>query len=159
MSLQSAGAHIVLSKTEAAMSGLSRFYTGILCRQGHSAERYVSNGQCVMCNAEKARARERLRGQEQPSYRMFRNTLRRTGMVLKGRASPSLALACDHQRLREYISTRFRDGMTWDRYRQWEVDHIEPLSAARSEEELVGLCHYTNLQPLWRRENRTKGGA
>jgi hypothetical protein len=159
MSLQSAGTPIVLSKTEAAMSGLSRFCTGRECKCGHLAQRYVSNGQCVICNAEKARARERLRGQQEPSYRMFRNTLRRTGMALSGRASASVALACDHERLREHISTRFREGMTWDRYRQWEVDHVEPLSSARSERELLELCHYTNLQPLWRRENRIKGGA
>lgn len=159
MSLNGAGTPTVLSKQEAAMSGLSRFYTGVLCRRGHIAERYVSNGQCIICNAEKARIRERLRGQQEPSYRMFRNTLRRTGMALRGRASPSEALACDHPRLRAYISAQFREGMSWDCYRQWEVDHVEPLSAARSEVELVQLCHYTNLQPLWRRENRIKGGA
>lgn len=159
MSLHSAGTPIVLSKSEAAKCGLSRFCTGRECRFGHFAERYVSNGQCVVCNAERARAREQLRGQLEPSYRMFRNTLRRTGMALRGRASPSMALACDHDRLREHVSARFRDGMNWESYRQWEVDHVEPLSAARSPQELFELCHYTNLQPLWRRENRIKGGA
>ena len=159
MSLIDAGTPIVLSKSEAAKSGLSRFYTGRECRFGHFAERYVSNGQCVVCNAERARSLERRRGRLEPSYRMFRNTLRRTGMVLRGRASPSLALACDHERLREHIGAQFREGMSWGRYRQWEVDHIQPLSAAKSEDELLRLCHYTNLQPLWRRENRVKGGA
>jgi hypothetical protein len=159
MSLHSAGTPIVLSKSQAAMSGLSRFYTGKECRQGHLAERYVSNGQCVICNAKKSRQRERQRGLEDPSFRMFRNTLRRTGMALRGRASPTEALACNHIDLREHIAVQFRPGMTWGRYRQWEVDHIEPLSAARSIEQLLALCHYTNLQPLWRRENRIKGGA
>jgi len=159
MSLHCAGTLVALSKKEAAMSGLSRFYTGRLCEFGHLAERYVSNGQCVVCNASRARERERQRGLQEPSYRMFRNTLRRTGMALRGRASPSLALACDHKQLREHIGSQMGEGMTWDRYRQWEVDHIEPLSAAKSEDELFRLCHYTNLQPLWRRENRMKGGA
>jgi hypothetical protein len=159
MSSHGADTHVVLSRQEAAASGLSRFYTGRKCENGHMAQRYVTNGQCVKCNAERARIRERERGQEDPSYRMYRNTLRRTGMALKGRASPSLALACDHDRLREHVSARFSEGMTWDRYRQWEVDHIKPLSAARSDRELLDLCHYTNLQPLWRRENRMKGGA
>ncbi len=159
MSLHRAGTYVVLSKKEAAMSGLSRFYTGRHCDFGHLAERYVSNGQCVACNASKARERERRRGQVEPSYRMFRNTLRRTGMALRGRASPSLALGCNHSQLREHIGDQLGEGMTWDRYRQWEVDHIEPLSAAKSEDELFRLCHYTNLQPLWRRENRIKGGA
>jgi len=90
---------------------------------------------------------------------MFRNTLRRTGMALRGRASPAKALGCNHPELRDYIAARFRPGMTWEKYRQWEVDHVTPLSAARTLGELVELCHHKNLQPLWRRENLVKGGA
>lgn len=159
MSLQSAGTPVVLSRTEAAMSGLSRFYTGLPCRSGHCAERYVSNRQCVTCNAERARQQEHLRGLRDPSYRMYRNTLRRTGMALRGRASPANAVGCDHPELRDHIAARFRPGMSWDRYRQWEVDHLVPLARARDMGELVRLCHHTNLQPLWRQENRRKGGA
>jgi len=39
------------------------------------------------------------------------------------------------------------------------VDHITPLSAGCTVEDLTRLCHYTNLQPLWKRDNRMKGGA
>ncbi len=152
-------AHSVLDRTEAAQRGLSRFYTHKPCKSGHLAERYVSNRQCVACNAARARDRERSRSRADPSFRMFRNTLRRTGMALKGAESPSRALGCDQSRLRDHIQARFSDGMSWERYRHWEVDHLTPLSAARSIAELVRLCHYTNLQPLWRRENRAKGGA
>ena len=49
--------------------------------------------------------------------------------------------------------------MAWEKYGQWEVDHITPLSAGRTVEDLSRLCHYTNLQPLWKRDNRMKGGA
>jgi hypothetical protein len=72
---------------------------------------------------------------------MFRNTLRRTGMALRGRASPAKALGCTHPELRDYIAARFRPGMSWERYRQWEVDHVMPLSAARTLGELIALCH------------------
>lgn len=159
MLVHSASTHVVLSRTEAATCGLSRFYTGELCRQGHRSERYVSNRQCVSCNAEKARERELLKGFADPSFRMYRNTLRRTGMALRGRASPAQAVGCDHPELRDHIARQFRPGMSWERYRQWEVDHIKPLARAGGTEELVRLCHYSNLQPLWRRENRVKGGA
>lgn len=159
MSLQATGTPIVLDRTEAAMRGLSRFYTGQLCREGHRAERFVGNRQCVVCNTRQARQRELLRGLREPSYRMYRNTLRRTGMALTGRASPVYAVGCDHAKLRDHIKARFRPGMTWERYRQWEVDHIEPLALARDLDDLIRRCHYTNLQPLWRRENRMKGGA
>lgn len=159
MSLQSTSTLIVLDRTEAAMRGLSRFYTGQLCKEGHRAERFVGNRQCVVCNARQARQRELLRGLSEPSFRMYRNTLRRAGMALRGRASPSKAVGCNHAKLRDHIEARFRAGMTWEKYRQWEVDHIVPLGLAKDLGELILLCYYTNLQPLWRRENRMKGGA
>lgn len=159
MSLHSVGTPIVLGRKEAAASGLSRFYTGQTCKEGHRAERFVGNRQCVACNAKQARQRELLRGIREPSFRMYRNALRRTGMALSGRASPSYALGCNHSKLRDHIAAQFRIGMSWDSYRQWEVDHIEPLASARDLDHLIQLCYYTNLQPLWRRENRMKGGA
>ncbi len=58
-----------------------------------------------------------------------------------------------------HIEDRFGPGMSWDNYRQWEVDHAVPLSGASSLGELLNRCHYTNLQPLWRRQNRVKGGG
>ena len=58
-----------------------------------------------------------------------------------------------------HIEARFKDVITWDRYGQLELDHITPLSAAGSLENLVELCHYSNLQPLWKRDNLAKGGA
>jgi hypothetical protein len=157
MKLQNSGTSFVLSRIEAASRGLSRFYTGEFCQDGHQAERFVSNRHCVACNAVKARQRERLRGLNDPSFRMYRNTLRRTGMALRGFASPARSIGCNHPTLRDHIAALFRTGMSWDRYRQWEVDHIEPLANARDTQDLVLLCHYTNLQPLWRRENQLKG--
>lgn len=141
------------------MCGLYRFYTGELCSKGHHAERFVSNRQCVTCNAIKARQRERLRGFKDPSHRMYRNVLRRTGMALRGRASPVSAVGCAHPELRDHMAVRFRIGMSWDRYQQWEVDHVKPLSSAKTLSELIALCHFSNLQPLWRSENLQKGGA
>lgn len=90
---------------------------------------------------------------------MYRSTLRRTGMALMGRASPASAVGCDHPELRDYIAYQFRSGMSWDKYRRWEVNHVRPLSSARTLSELIALCHFSNLQPLWRSENLLKGGA
>ena len=75
-----------VSREEAAQRGLSRFYTGKPCKAGHVAERYVSNKNCVECNHEKTRLRERQKGARDPSYRMFRSVQRRSRQALLGRA-------------------------------------------------------------------------
>ena len=31
----------------------------------------------------------------------------------------------------------------------WQLDHIVPLFTAKTEEDVIKLSHYTNLQPLW----------
>ena len=36
----------------------------------------------------------------------------------------------------------------------WDIDHKTPLSSAKTEKELIELCHYTNLQPLCSKVNR-----
>lgn len=33
---------------------------------------------------------------------------------------------------------------------------IFPISYAKTEEDVIKLNHYSNLQPLWRRDNLTK---
>ena len=36
----------------------------------------------------------------------------------------------------------------------WDIDHIIPISTAETEEEIIKLSHYTNLQPLCSYTNR-----
>jgi len=68
-------------------------------------------------------------------------------------------LGCSIIEAKKHIELKFKVGMSWDNYnfRVWHIDHIIPLSSAKSEEELKKLCHYTNLQPLWALENLIKG--
>jgi hypothetical protein len=47
--------------------------------------------------------------------------------------------------------------MSWDNYGEWHIDHIIPLASADTEEEVLKLYHYTNLQPLWAIDNIRKG--
>lgn len=60
------------------------------------------------------------------------------------------------EELKNYLTEKFSEGMTWNNYGEWHIDHIIPLSSGKSEEEILKLCHYTNLQPLWASENIKK---
>jgi hypothetical protein len=58
-------------------------------------------------------------------------------------------LGCDYEQLKKHLELQFTNGMCWTNYGKWEIDHIIPLSKN-------GKFHYTNLQPLWRRDNQEK---
>jgi hypothetical protein len=49
--------------------------------------------------------------------------------------------------------------MSWYNYRYngWHIDHIIPLATAKTLDDLILLSHYTNLQPLWSKDNFKKG--
>jgi hypothetical protein len=65
-------------------------------------------------------------------------------------------VGCSPQELKEHLENKFVPGMSWENRAEWHIDHIIPLSSAKTEEELYKLCHYTNLQPLWAEENLKK---
>ena len=69
-------------------------------------------------------------------------------------------LGCTPKELREHLERLFRDGMSWENYglRGWHIDHIVPLSILDLSDpcEVARACHYTNLQPLWARDNIRK---
>ena len=68
-------------------------------------------------------------------------------------------LGCTFEELKTHLEEQFTEGMSWENRREWHIDHIVPLSSASTEEELMELCHFTNLQPLWAEENLKKGST
>ena len=66
-------------------------------------------------------------------------------------------IGCTPNELKEHIQTQFNNGMSWDNQGEWHIDHIIPLSSGKNEDEIIRLCHYTNLQPLWAIDNMKKG--
>ena len=65
-------------------------------------------------------------------------------------------VGCTPEFLKEHLETQFIDGMSWDNKSEWHIDHIIPLSSAKTEKEFYKLCNYTNLQPLWAEDNLKK---
>lgn len=66
-------------------------------------------------------------------------------------------LGCAYADLVNHLESQFKDGMSWENRGKWHIDHKIPLASAKTEEELLKLCHYTNLQPLWAFDNLSKG--
>lgn len=67
-------------------------------------------------------------------------------------------IGCSPSELKSYLEKQFKGGMCWENHGLfgWHIDHIIPLSSAKSDDELKKLCHYSNLQPLWAIENIIK---
>jgi hypothetical protein len=65
-------------------------------------------------------------------------------------------IGCSQIELRIYLENKFLPGMSWDNKGEWHIDHIIPLSSANCEEDIIILAHYTNLQPLWAKDNLKK---
>lgn len=82
----------------------------------------------------------------------------REGGLLKRTTTEEL-LGCSWARAKAHIEKQFVDGMSWDNRDLWHIDHIIPLSTAYDEYTLRGLCHFTNLRPLWIPDNLSKGDS
>lgn len=69
-------------------------------------------------------------------------------------------IGCSMTQLRQRLESLFQPGMTWQNYGRngWEIDHVTPIDLFNlSDPTQLACCfHYTNLQPLWARENRSK---
>lgn len=70
-------------------------------------------------------------------------------------------LGCTYEQLLEHLSSQFADGMNWDNYGEWHIDHIRPCASfdLLDPEQQRQCFHYTNLQPLWATDNLRKGAS
>jgi hypothetical protein len=82
------------------------------------------------------------------------------GTYKKGKKTEYI-LGCTLEEFTQYLQSQFKPGMTLENHGQgpgkWNMDHIIPISFAKTEEEIYKLNHYTNFQPLWWEENMAKG--
>lgn len=71
-------------------------------------------------------------------------------------------IGCTIEEFKIYLESKFESWMSWDNYGiynhtfsyGWDLDHIIPLCTAKSEEDIIKLNHYTNIQPLCSHINR-----
>jgi hypothetical protein len=86
---------------------------------------------------------------------LIRNSIRAGGFSKSTKTANTLG--CTFEEFKTHIEAQFKPGMSWDNAGEWEYDHIIPLATATTEEEIIKLNHYSNFQPLWAKENRSKG--
>lgn len=92
-----------------------------------------------------------------PHRKLSSNLRKRLREFVKGqRRFPGVG--CTRERLVSHIESLWDEGMTWDNYGQWHIDHIMPCSAfdLMDPKQIEECFHYTNLQPLWAKENIIK---
>lgn len=82
--------------------------------------------------------------------RSFRYVGKKTG------TSTELMLGCSILEFHSHIESLFSPGMNWENRNLWDIDHIKPLSTAKTIEDVIKLNHHTNLQPLWTGDNIRK---
>lgn len=110
-------------------------------------------------------ARRRERWNTDPIYKLrenersrIRNTIRYKRINKTQRLDKYLG--CSIQDLKKHLESLFQPGMTWENFGygegKWNIDHKTPLALGNTEEELIKLCNYTNLQPLWHKDHIKK---
>lgn len=106
--------------------------------------------------------------QKNPSFKIGQNMRSRVRSALlqqclskTGDISTFELLGCTREFLKEYIEAKFLPNMNWNNYglKGWHIDHIIPCSSfdLTDKEQLKKCFHYTNLQPLWWKDNLSKG--
>lgn len=62
--------------------------------------------------------------------------------------------------LQKHLESQFQDGMSWDNYGKWHIDHKIPVSRFKYESfndiEFKKCWSLENLQPLWKKDNMSK---
>tara|TARA_Y100000389_G_C17371096_1_gene469074 strand:+ start:237 stop:908 length:672 start_codon:yes stop_codon:yes gene_type:complete len=111
------------------------------------------------------RAKERY--QTEVTYRLkniirksINQSLRGIGYTKKSRTHE--ILGCSFEEFKKHLESQWEDWMNWDNHGMcngeecygWDIDHIIPISEAETEEDVIRLNHYTNLQPLCSHVNR-----
>jgi len=94
--------------------------------------------------------------------RRLNKSLKR-GNFVKSKSVPLLeSIGCTFEEFKMYLESKFEPWMSWENYglyngefnHGWDIDHMIPVSSALTEEDVIKLNHYTNLQPLCSKINR-----
>lgn len=116
-------------------------------------------------NRKKINLRKLISRNSSPQNKLKHNLRNRIRSVLKGikRGGRLHELTgCSVDFLKKHIESQFKELMNWDNYgnKGWHVDHIISIAAFDLTDKFQqhACFNWRNLQPLWGKENMSKGG-
>jgi len=99
-----------------------------------------------------------------PIFKLSVNIRKRLGVALRNNQKSGSAirdLGCSIEELKLHLENKFQPGMAWENWALdgWHIDHIIPVKNfdLTDREQFLKACHFTNLQPLWAKDNLSKG--
>lgn len=98
------------------------------------------------------------------NFKILTNLRRRLSSAIKrnNKSCRTVELiGCEISALVFYLESKFQDGMTWENYGKWHIDHIRPCASFDlTDIEQQKVCfNYKNLQPLWAEDNLKKSDS
>jgi hypothetical protein len=84
----------------------------------------------------------------------IRESFRVMGFVKN--SSAEKILCCSFEQFKKHIESQFLQGMSWENRCLWHLDHIMPVSMAKTPDEILRLNHYRNFRPMWAADNIRK---
>lgn len=98
---------------------------------------------------------------ENIQFKLSQNLRGRLRKALHGNYKTGSAvsdLGCSIDKFKLWLEMHWQDGMSWENYGDWNIDHIKPLDSFNLSDrnELLKAVHFTNLQPLWAKDNFRK---
>lgn len=156
---------IKLERLEKRKSYEKEYYQKNKAKILKQSKQYFKDNQKI--KQEKNNERYKKRRQNDPIFKLATNLKRNIRGILSRKSFSKKSktqeiLGCSFEELKQYLETKFESWMNWDNYGKyngeinfgWDVDHIIPLASAKTEDELLKLNHFSNLQPLCSRINR-----
>jgi hypothetical protein len=94
-------------------------------------------------------------------YKVKQLLRRRILDVLKGNPklrTTKFLVGCSIKQLKQHLESKFTRGMSWNNHGKWHIDHIKPccMFDLSKLSEQRKCFRYTNLQPLWAKDNLRK---
>ncbi len=137
----------------------SEFTPDIRCKFGLKSK-------CKSCISDVKKVYVKQKKTTDPIYKLecnlrsrLRNAIaqKRDGGAVKSARTHEL-LGADMAIVFSHLESQFHDGMTWENYGKWHVDHIIPCASfdLSKPEEQFKCFNYKNLQPLWAADNLKK---